>query len=529
MLTITNSAASKSSDNLVDKDNNNNNNNKFVIDASHTKEQEVSELDEPWHRQFFIHSGMALLCVFLAAIAAGMTMGLLSVEPMQLQIILNTNEADLNTEAEKEELIAEKKSAAAILPLVLKHHLLLVTLLLLNSIANEALPLFLDQVVPSWLAVILSVTLVLFFGEIIPSAFFTGPGQLSKAASMSGLVRFFMVVLYPISYPIAKLLDCCLGEEMGLRYRHAELKALVSLQHHRSHKSHEGKASIWEGEHPGLTDDEVTIIHGALAMKKLTVGDIMIPLNKVFMLSMDAVLDPDTMARIMASGHSRIPIYDVHPHNVRGVLLVKNLIVLNPEDRRKVRSLGLRKLLLVRKNLPLLEVLNEFQSARSHLAIVCDQPESVRKALKHNEIIPPHVHMAGCVALEDVLEKLIQEPIYDEKDQFSGSSVREKLDSAQKKASRMTKLRELVQQEKAKISNDMVKVPIDAQLSREGSDISESSSVISPCASSFTTLRNVSSASPRERQSSPSSSNNDVSTPLLHSIVRPSYDATSSS
>jgi len=46
-----------------------------------------------------------------------------------------------------------------------------------------------------------------------------------------------------------------LGEEMGLRYRHAELKALVSLQHHKSH-SHEGN-HILEGGHGGLTDDEV--------------------------------------------------------------------------------------------------------------------------------------------------------------------------------------------------------------------------------------------------------------------------------
>ena len=54
------------------------------------------------------------------------------------------------------------------------HHLLLVSLLLVNAAVNEALPIFLDSLVPSWLAIVLSVTLVLFFGEIIPSAIFTG-------------------------------------------------------------------------------------------------------------------------------------------------------------------------------------------------------------------------------------------------------------------------------------------------------------------------------------------------------------------
>ena len=40
----------------------------------------------------------------------------------------------------------------------------------------------------SWLAVVLSVSLVLMFGEIIPSAVFTGSEQLTMAARFSGLV-----------------------------------------------------------------------------------------------------------------------------------------------------------------------------------------------------------------------------------------------------------------------------------------------------------------------------------------------------
>jgi hypothetical protein len=49
-----------------------------------------------------------------------------------------------------------------------------VTLLLFNSLANEALPIFLAELVPGYVAVALSVTMILVFGEIIPSAVFTG-------------------------------------------------------------------------------------------------------------------------------------------------------------------------------------------------------------------------------------------------------------------------------------------------------------------------------------------------------------------
>lgn len=46
--------------------------------------------------------------------------------------------------------------------------MLLSTLLLNNAIAMEALPIFLDALVPSWLAIIISTTAVLVFGEVLP-------------------------------------------------------------------------------------------------------------------------------------------------------------------------------------------------------------------------------------------------------------------------------------------------------------------------------------------------------------------------
>lgn len=78
------------------------------------------------------HALCALACVTTAALAAGLTLGLLSLDPLLLLIRMRAG----STEEEKEQ-------AATLLPIVKQHHLLLVTLLLLNSIANEALPLFL--------------------------------------------------------------------------------------------------------------------------------------------------------------------------------------------------------------------------------------------------------------------------------------------------------------------------------------------------------------------------------------------------
>jgi metal transporter CNNM len=48
-----------------------------------------------------------------------------------------------------------------------------VTLLFCNAVAMEALPIFLDRLVPSIVAIIISVSFVLIFGEVLPQAICT--------------------------------------------------------------------------------------------------------------------------------------------------------------------------------------------------------------------------------------------------------------------------------------------------------------------------------------------------------------------
>ena len=71
----------------------------------------------------------------------------------------------------------QRTQAEAVWSVTSRHHRLLVTLLLGNACANEALPLFLNELVSPVYAVLLSVTLVLVIGEILPSAICTGPRQ----------------------------------------------------------------------------------------------------------------------------------------------------------------------------------------------------------------------------------------------------------------------------------------------------------------------------------------------------------------
>jgi hypothetical protein len=66
---------------------------------------------------------------------------------LMLQVLLETESSDCRTREQAKDLEREKAYAQKIMPLVSRHHLLLVTLLLFNAVANECLPIFLDEVV----------------------------------------------------------------------------------------------------------------------------------------------------------------------------------------------------------------------------------------------------------------------------------------------------------------------------------------------------------------------------------------------
>ncbi|KAK7264528.1 hypothetical protein RJT34_32137 [Clitoria ternatea] len=293
---------------------------------------------------WFVYAGISCLLVLFAGIMSGLTLGLMSLGLVDLEILQRSGSS------------SEKLQAAVILPVVKKQHQLLVTLLLCNAVAMEALPLYLDRLFNQFVAIILSVTFVLFFGEVIPQAICSRYG-LAVGANFAWLVRILMIICYPVSYPVGKVLDYLLGHNEAL-FRRAQLKALVSI-----HGQEAGKG----GE---LTHDETTIISGALDLTEKTAEEAMTPIESTFSLDVNSKLDWEAMGKVLARGHSRVPVYSGNPRNVIGLLLVKSLLTVRPETETPVSAVSIRRIPRVPSDMPLYDILNEFQKGSSHMAAV---------------------------------------------------------------------------------------------------------------------------------------------------------------
>jgi hypothetical protein len=114
-------------------------------------------------------------------------------------------------------------------------------------------------------------------------------------------------------------------------------------------------------------------------------------------------------------------------NNVIGLLFVKDLIFIDPEDETPVRGFVQifgRGVHVVWPDDKLGDVLAELKQGRSHLALVRDVNNT-------DDTQDPYYEMKGIITLEDIIEKIIGDTIVDETDAFVDNSQRIKVDRGQ--------------------------------------------------------------------------------------------------
>ena len=381
----------------------------FVICNGTTYEH--SETLTPDDKLFWIYLGIYVALVLCAGMMSGLTMGLLSLDTMSLTVLSQGGKPH------------EQKYAKRILPLLKRHHLLLVTLLLANAAAVESMPLFLDKISNPIIAIIVSVTAVLLFGEVVPQAICTRYG-LAIGANVSPLVWFLIAITFPISWPIAKLLDCLLGSEHGTFFRRSELGVLVDMHHKTEHE---------ENEDP-LTADEAMIIQGALSFRDKDVSQVSTKLSNVYSLDINSAIDTETMQMLITKGYSRVPVYEGRKDCLKGLILVKNLIMFDPKEKIRLKDVFLehrQSLFKVCETTGLYECLNLFQLQKKHMFAVIKKSNFPKN---QTGLLTDFDDVVGVITLEDLIEELIQEEIVDETDVFI--DVNKKIKVAKARAAR---------------------------------------------------------------------------------------------
>ena len=362
-----------------------------------------------WWEYAGIALGLLLLSSFAACLVA-----LLSISMLDL-CVLELQGSDV-----------EKAQAAQLRPLIEQPRRLLVTLLLVYVGASEALPVFLDKLMPDWLAILISATAILTLGEVLPQAFCTSPNKLAVAAFFSPIARVLMFVLAPLAWPLAWALDKLLGPR-----RHKEgdmqLDTMSSTRRPRGEQSPAASKAASEASPERTGGRGPAPPHGALEPREKSAGDAMTAWEDAFTLCSATVLDDEVLAAVLVSGCSRVPVFPSgSPDSVCGVLVVKRLLLVDPSERKPLSEIApLHPPVIVSEATPLLTLFAVFQSARSHLAIVLPSDEAAdtaRRLVARGAPWPAELKVSGTVSVEDVFEELVHEGADDEEESLRAAT-----------------------------------------------------------------------------------------------------------
>ena len=147
-----------------------------------------------------------------------------------------------------------------------------------------------------------------------------------------------------------------------------------------------------------LDSDALSMIEGVLQVSEMQVRDIMVPRAQMDVININETPDK-FIPHVIATAHSRFPVFDRNRDDVIGILLAKDLLRYYAEEEEfNVRDM-LRPAVFVPESKRLNVLLREFRANRNHMAIVVDEYGGV----------------AGLVTIEDVLEQIVGE-IEDEYD-----------------------------------------------------------------------------------------------------------------
>ncbi|MDY6957069.1 MAG: transporter associated domain-containing protein [Pseudomonadota bacterium] len=164
-----------------------------------------------------------------------------------------------------------------------------------------------------------------------------------------------------------------------------------------------------KGQQGGLFDaNTLGMLEGVLDVTEMQVEEIMIPRAQMAVVRRDDNL-ATLLSEVVVSGFSRYPVVGEHRDEIVGVLIAKDLLRYFPSAHGEA-AFNLQDILRPASFVPegkrLNVLLREFQSSRSHIAIVVDEYGGV----------------SGLVTIEDILEQIVGE-IEDEHDEQEEDNI----------------------------------------------------------------------------------------------------------
>ena len=241
------------------------------------------------------------------------------------------------------------------------------------------------------IATFVMTALVLVFGEVLPKTVsITYPEPV--AVRVAPLVRVLMALFSPI-VSLVRLLVRGLLRAFGLKP--SEDGRMLAMR-----EEIVGAIALGHSEGAVEKEDRDRLL-GALQLADRTVEEVMKHRRHIEMLDADQPTET-LLARVLASPHTRLPLWRDEPENIIGVIHAKDLLrevarLMREPDESGLSTLDLMKVAMkpyfVPETTSLDEQMRAFLERRTHFALVVDEYGALQ----------------GLITLEDIIEEIVGE------------------------------------------------------------------------------------------------------------------------
>ena len=228
---------------------------------------------------------------------------------------------------------------------------------------------------------------ILIFGEVIPKNLALAHNE-EVAVFSAPIINTFIIVFSPFVYFIT-LISSFITRYLSPKSRDPlTMDAILRLVRYAEAKG-------------VLEDYERDMVHAVFRLDQQNISSIMTHRTEVFSLDKSSRI-VDVIDIITGKNFSRIPVYEDNPENIRGIVLVKD-IVRNIGCREEKKYIKLEDIMIppffLSDNKKIRDALFMMQKEKRNMAIILDE----------------YSGLSGIVTVEDIIEEIVGE-LYDEDD-----------------------------------------------------------------------------------------------------------------
>jgi putative hemolysin len=310
-----------------------------------------------------------IVLLFLSAIVSGAEVALFSLSQKDIDDAVQEN---LSKGKVISELLDKPKKLLA--TLLVANNFFNIGVVILFSFMGESVFATIDSPVFRFvLEVILVTSLILLFAEVLPKVY-ASRNNVKFAKRIAYPIAFLDKLLTPISLPMRGI-TLYLQNKLGKQKNSFSINQLSQA------------LELTDSE--GTSSEEQKILEGIVSFGNTDTKQVMSPRIDIFALEISEPFSA-IYPKIIEKGFSRIPVYSDNIDQIEGILFVKDLLPHIDKEDFNWASL-IREAFFVPENKKLDNLLKDFQSLKSHLAIVVDE----------------YGGTSGLVSLEDVIEEIV--------------------------------------------------------------------------------------------------------------------------